>query len=144
MPPISSGASKKLQRVQNCAAHLLCNASKYDHITPILFKLHWLPVQKRLEYKILLLTFKILNNMAPDYLRDLINVYTPKRILRSSERNLLCVPSTRLKSFGDKAFGVIAPKLWNGLPEYVKDATSLNNFKVKLKTFLFKECYDFV
>ena len=50
----------KLQTAQNPAARLLMSCKKYDHITPILINLHWLPVRYRINFKILLLTFKAL------------------------------------------------------------------------------------
>ena len=55
----------KLQRVQNAAARMLMSYKKYDHITPVLINLHWLPVRYRINFKILLLTFKALYGMAP-------------------------------------------------------------------------------
>ena len=58
----------KLQRVQNSAARIVSRCSKRDHMTPVLCELHWLPVRQRLQYKIALLTFKALNNMAPSYI----------------------------------------------------------------------------
>ena len=53
---------QKLQRVQNAAARIITGIKKYDHITPALKELHWLPVQQRIEFKILLPTYKALNN----------------------------------------------------------------------------------
>jgi len=58
----------KLQRLQNSAARLVTIVKKTDHITPVLRNLHWLPVQSRITYKILLLTYKALNGMAPIYI----------------------------------------------------------------------------
>ncbi len=55
----------KLQIVQNAAARVLTRSRKYDHITPILQSLHWLPIKFRISYKILLLTYKALNGLAP-------------------------------------------------------------------------------
>ena len=62
----------KLQRVQNMCARLICNESKYCHITPLLVDLHWLPVKYRIEFKILLIVFKIFKGFALSYLRFLI------------------------------------------------------------------------
>ncbi|KAF7688167.1 hypothetical protein HF521_014173 [Silurus meridionalis] len=58
---LSGCASKcinKLQLVQNAAARVLTRSRKYDHITPVLISLHWLPIKSRIDYKILLLTIK--------------------------------------------------------------------------------------
>ena len=75
----------KQQRVQNAAARLLNSASKYSHITPVLKELHWLPVRFRIHFKILLLTFKALNGIVPDYIKELINVKKHERYsLRSN------------------------------------------------------------
>ena len=61
----------------NASARLVYFALKSCHITPLLRELHWLPVCYRIEYKIILLTFKVLHGMAPDYLRHLISVLPP-------------------------------------------------------------------
>ena len=75
---------KKLQHVQNAAARLITLSRKHEHITPILLNLHWLPVNYRIIFKILLITYKALNDLAPTYVRDLLTPYTPPRQLRSS------------------------------------------------------------
>ena len=89
---------QRLQRVLNCAARIVFKSNKYDHITPFLKELHWLPIQQRIEFKILLITFKALNKQAPTYLTDLPISYTPSRSLRSSFKNLLKIPVYNLKS----------------------------------------------
>ncbi len=60
----------KLQIVQNAAARVLTRSRKYDHITYYsnLQSLHWLPIKFRISYKILLLAYKALNDLAPAYL----------------------------------------------------------------------------
>ena len=63
---------EKLQHVLNCAARLVVNARRHDHITPVLRDLHWLPVEQRIIFKILPFTFKALNGLAPSYLSDLV------------------------------------------------------------------------
>ena len=75
---------KKLQSVQNAAARLITRSGRCDHITPILFGLHWLPVSERIKFKIPLLTFKALHQQSPTYIQDLITRYLPSRPLRSS------------------------------------------------------------
>ena len=61
----------KLQRVQNAAARLIFLESKYCHVRPLLYNLHWLPVKFRIDFKILLLTYKAINGLAPFYLQKL-------------------------------------------------------------------------
>ena len=68
---------KHLQSVQNCAARLVCGLKKHKHISPILNNLHWLPVEKRITYKVLLIVFKCLNGLSPQYLSELLIEYKP-------------------------------------------------------------------
>ena len=88
----------RLQLVQNCAARVVMRRSKYEHIKPILLELHWLPVSQRILFKILLLTYKALNGLAPAYISDLLSRYIPARQLRSSTQFLLKVPTSNLKT----------------------------------------------
>jgi len=66
---------KRLQSVQNAAARLVSGARRYDHITPVLTTLHWLPVRKRVMFKTVVLVWKCLNGTAPGYLRTLRSSY---------------------------------------------------------------------
>ena len=133
---------QKLQYVQNAAARLITGIRKHDHITPILMDLHWLPVNERIQFKILLLTFKSLNGLAPVYIDEKIQRYVPNRKLRSSSAFLLKQNKWNLKSYGFRTFTVAAPFLWNSLPLEVKSSPSLNIFKFKLKTHLFKCAFN--
>ena len=67
----------KLERIQNNAARVITLTKKYDHFTPVLKELHWLPVRKRIEFKILLLAYKCLHGTAPSYLREMLNRVCP-------------------------------------------------------------------
>ncbi len=66
----------RLQSVQNSAARLLTSTKKCDHITPVLASLHWLPVRFRIDFKILLITFKALNGLCPTYIADLLTAFS--------------------------------------------------------------------
>jgi hypothetical protein len=79
----------KLQSIQNAAARLITLSRKYDHITPIMKELHWLPIAECIKFKILLITFKALHDQAPSYITDLITCYKPQRTLCSSSELLL-------------------------------------------------------
>ena len=111
---------KKLQSVQNAAARLITCSRKYDHITPILKELHWLPVSEPIKFKILLLTFKALHQQSPTYIQDLLTCYQPSRSLRSSSSLHLNPINFNLKSYGSRAFAVSAPELWNSLPVFIR------------------------
>lgn len=130
----------KLQRVQNSAARLIMGVSKFDHVTPVLRELHWLPIRARIHYKIMVLVHKAVNNSGPIYLRDLINLYAPGRTLRSGSSLLLARPRTRSKA-GDATFTSAAADLWNNLPVSLREIDSEASFKSALKTHDFKLCY---
>ena len=128
----------KLHHVQNAAARIITRSSRRQQVTPLLFTLHWLPVKYRVMFKILLLTYKALNDQAPDYLKELLNQYTPGRCnLRSSGKSLLVIPRSRLVSSGDRSFRVAAPALWNVLPLDIRMAPNVEIFKRLLKTHIF-------
>ncbi|XP_068671160.1 uncharacterized protein [Montipora foliosa] len=110
----------KIQHVQNAAARLISGTKKYASITPILIKLHWLPVIARIEYKILLTVFKSLNNLAPEYISELLNQYNPPRALRSANKNLLIVPKTLNKTYGDGSCGMNVHDAGSHLVDYVE------------------------
>ena len=132
----------RLQKVQNNAARVVSGSKKYDHITPVLKDLHWLPIRKRIEFKNLLLTFKCMQGCAPLSLRELLVKQANTRTLRSITKNLLQIPLTNLKRFGDRAFCAYAPRLWNELPDNIKAADSVQNFKKQLKTLLFRKEFN--
>ncbi|KAI2655645.1 RNA-directed DNA polymerase from mobile element jockey [Labeo rohita] len=131
----------KLQIVQNAAARVLTRSGKYDHITPILKSLHWLPIRFRISYKIALLTYKALNGLAPAYLTSLLPRYNPSRSLRSQNSGLLVVPRIAKSTKGGRAFSHLAPKLWNSLPDNIRGSDTLSLFKSRLKTHLFSQAF---
>ena len=131
----------KLQRVQNAAARMICGARKYDHASPLLFRLHWLPVSYRIKFKILLMTFKALHGEGPSYITNLLVPYQPDISLRSGDHNLLVEPRVHSR-YGDRAFIAAAPRLWNGLPTNVRDSATTAAFKSNLKTLLFRMAYS--
>ncbi|XDV51162.1 hypothetical protein PO909_020089, partial [Leuciscus waleckii] len=130
---------QKLQYIQNSAARLLTHTRSREHITPVLQQLHWLPVHYRIQYKLLLLTYKSLHNLAPPYLTELLEQHQPTRHLRSAGTNRLTpIVRTNRRTLGDRAFAITAPTLWNSLPTSIRNSDSLPNFKSVLKTHLFK------
>jgi hypothetical protein len=131
-----------LQRVQNCAARVVKCVPKTSHITPILKELHWLPVRFRVEYKVILMTYKALNGLAPPYISDLLQPYRPVRTLRSMNDNLLSSIPYQCKSYGGRSFAVMAPSLWNALPSHMRHMTSVPTFKKCLKTYLFEIAFN--
>ena len=128
----------QIERVQNAAAKLVTKSKKFDHVSPILRNLHWLPIQDRIVFKNLLLIYKALNNKGPTYLKDLFTFHRPSLALRSKSDPLaLNVPMTKLKTYGDRAFSAYAAKQWNKLPLAIRQAETISSFKSALKTYLF-------
>ena len=107
-----------------------------------MINLHWLPIQYRIQFKLLLLIYKSLHGLAPSYLTDKLSL-RPNKGLRSDNQLLLNVPvsTLRLKFYGDRAFSVAGPTLWNALPKNILLCATLAAFKTSLKTYLFKKTY---
>ena len=141
---IPKSAVSILQSVQNSAARIVTKTAPREHITPVLRELHWLPVDRRIEYKILLYAYKALNGLAPEYLCNMVELYAPDRVLRSASQNLLVVPRGKHCQYGMRTFAMAAATLWNSLnvrdrSNRIRDSPSLESFKSNLKTLLFKE-----
>ena len=133
----------KLQRVQNAAARVIMDVGKYSHITPVLYELHWLPVQARIQFKILLLPFKAIHGLAPSYISNLLSIKCKLSYnLRSNSGILLKPPSGKmLVTLGGRAFQAAAPHLWNELPSQLRTIQSVDVFKKSIKSFLFKQFF---
>ena len=114
---------------------------KRDHITPVLRKLHWLTIDKRIVFKVLIITYKVLHGLSPKYISDLLTLKRSSRILRSNYQDSLKLetPTFKTKNYGGKAFSVCAPRLWNDLPRDLRNSPSLETFKRGLKTYLFNQ-----
>ncbi len=121
----SACSINKLQMVQNAAAIVLTRTRKYDHISPVLSTIHWLPIKHRIDYKILLITYKALNGLAPLYLSELLSHYSPPRPLQSQNSGHLIISRISKSTAGGRPFFYLAPKLWNNLPNTVWEAETL-------------------
>ena len=97
--------------------------------------LHWLSVHRRIQYKIALLTYKSLSTNQPPYLRNLLHIYQPLRCLRSASQNLLSIPFCTT-NFGKRSFSFSSPAIWNELPAAIRESSTLDTFKRRLKTHL--------
>jgi len=138
LPDVRTGP---LRRVQNIAARLVTGTPTRDHITPVLKALHWLPIKPRILFKLLLITYKCIHDLAPSYLCSLVVPDRKDRVLRSNSQLRLKVPNSRLVSYGDRSFCVAAAIEWNKLPFELKSAPTITAFKSKLKRHLFESYY---
>ena len=108
-------------------------------------RLHWLPLQQRVEYKVSLLICKCLHQTAPSYLAGMcvpVSATDNRCHLQSGTHGDLAVPRIKLARYGRRSFSVSGPLLWNSLPLTVRDASlTLTQFCARLKTFLFSRAY---
>ena len=101
----------KLQRVQNAAARLITGTTKFSHKTSVLRTLHWLPIKQRVQFKMLILVFKAINGLAPNYISNLVYILCPSKYLLRRNNEILLEPynGKTKKTLGDRAFAVAAP-----------------------------------
>ena len=135
---------KRIQRIFNRAARLIMNKPPWERITPWLMKLHWLPIKARIEFKICVMTYLALSTDRPRYLKDYLipfSIGTDVNLRHSTDRHRLSEPRANLV-LGTRAFENSAPRLYNKLPKDIKDSYNIEVFKKKLKTYLFRQCYD--
>ena len=126
----------KLQMVQNAAARLISLRRKRESVSDVLHNLHWLPVEARIVFKLLLLVYKCLHDMAPDCLVELITV-------RNSIRSILYLKHYQ-SSYARRSFSYMAPRLWNNLPDHIRLCTTLTTFKSKVKYLLFNNFNNYM
>jgi hypothetical protein len=120
---------RRLQSVLNSSVRLVTGDRKYDHVTSLLHDHHWLPIAERIEYKLCTLVYQCLQGNAPRYLADhmaLTSSVGRRGGLRSTDSFTLEVPRTRL-SFGDRAFSVTGPRVWNSLPMHVRSDSEIRS-----------------
>ena len=129
-----------LQRIHNSAARLILRRPRSESARPLLQELHWLPVARRVDFKILVLTYKAMHNEAPVYMCELVRPYQPARTRRSASSKSLEVKGNRTKA-GGGSFVVAAASLWNTLPNFIKTCDTIASFKCRLKTHFFRIAY---
>ena len=128
---------RKLQRIQNSLARVVSGVKKREHIRPVLKDLHWLPVAQSIDYKVALLTHKILSTGQPTYLHSLIKEYKPTRPLRSEGQRFLARLSELRSALAGRSFTRALESMWNTLPDSIRKIETTVCFKKKLKTYLF-------
>ena len=141
----TQGNVNKLQKLLNSAVRFVfsLNGRKYrNSITPYLKRLHILPVNFRINYKLCLLVYKCIQGLAPKYLCELLSQKVSYDRLRSSNDLLALHVGVPNRSYGEYAFSHAAAVQWNLLPQALRLTASLNEFKSGLKTHFFRKCYD--
>ena len=138
----------KLQSVENTAARFASSTHGFEWRNPgsmydLLASLHFLPVRYRILYKLCLLCFKCLNNVAPDYLQTLVTICEPSmyNLRRNDDHLLLDVPMKPRYKKMEGAFSYAAPITWNSIPINIRAITNIDHFKTALKTYFFQRAF---
>ena len=123
---------RKLQGVQNFACRIVSGAKNYDHVTPLLKSLSWLPVKDQLYYCQAIMTFKCMTGQAPEYLTSqfITREQVSERKTRSSQK--LNIPLSRTAS-GQRTFCYRTVKLWNNLESFLELSPSVEVLKRSLR-----------
>jgi len=137
---IADGSMSRLQSVQNAAALLITGVRRCQLITPVhIRQLQWLPVRRRVEFKLSTNVYRSLAGTAPAYLSEECTLVTAAghRPLRSADSQT-CIVKRSSNQFGDRCFATAGPALWNSLPEQLRQPDiAFRQFKRSLKTFMF-------
>ena len=114
---VPQSSISKRQHIQNVTARLLTSIKKFDHITPTLKSRHWIRLEKRFNFKVLLLVYRVLHDQAPEYIRDILQERTNVQTFRPIVSSSLAIPQIRLEGFGDHAISMTTPTLmlWQDL-----------------------------
>ena len=132
------------ERLQNQCACILTKSPRREHITSVLKSLHWLKIQDRITYKILMLTYKSYYNIAPTYLCELISrrESSVNTRLGADHHQLIMPPISKhcSNTFLERSFIYAAPCEWNKLSECIRTST-FDSFRKSVKTMLFTQQY---
>ena len=129
----------KLHRVQNWVGKVIL--MKYDSSTKARKTIHWLPIWERMELKLLIMVYDCIKGDVPIYVKKLLRINMGYGNLRSNASMKLTIPQVENKTFPNKAFSVVGPRLWNSLPHNIRNTNDLSEFKKSLKTHLFTWVY---
>ena len=134
----------RLQRLQNQCARILTKSPSIEHITPVLKSLHWLKIQDRITYKILMLTYKSYYNIAPIYLCELISrrESSVNTWLGADHHQLIMPPISKdcSDTFLERSFIYAAPCEWNKLSKCIR-TSNFDSLRKRVKTMLFSQQY---
>jgi hypothetical protein len=141
---ISHCEIQKMQRIHNMCAKLVLNRGKYESSKQSLYDLHWLPINARITFKICTFIFNSSIGNGPAYLTSLLTKKMPSRHLRSAASSEGCyvVPFNKKKTFSDRSFSTVGPRLWNELPIDIRQSDSVDIFKSKLKTWYLRDYFS--
>ena len=135
---ISKSNLFKLQKVQNAAARLVVRGKKRQSMSGVLHDLHWLRVESRIIFKLLLIVHKCIRGQCSSNL----NIQYKSHCCRPQEEMMLATKPMNSK-YGRRTFDYVAPRLWNALPTHVRCEEDVDRFKTMVKTILFEGTEEF-
>ena len=133
---INKSVLYKLQKLQNAAARLILKLPKHCSVSEEIRKLHWLRVEERILFKIILVVYKFFTKNGPAYLDEILEI-------ADIETRLLARKNFVTK-YGRRSFRYVAPHLWNRLPVDVRTMNCDKSFKKKLKYILFNNINNII
>ena len=122
---------RKLLLVQNCACRIVTGLKKCDHISEALESLRWLNVKEKLLFNDLVMVYKCMNNLTPDYLRKRFQHRSEIHLRDTRPKSDLSLPKCRLAT-GQRGFAFHEAKIFNSLPKFIRDTKSLSGFKKRI------------
>ena len=133
---------KPLQTIFNRSIRFIFGINRRTHISPYQQKLHFLPIFYRIKFKLCLLSYKIFNQIAPDYLSDDFILFQPTtpinlRIGPGRDTSMFQMERSTAKYTLKKNM----KKEWNSLPLILRNVKSVSLFKKKLKTHFFTQAF---
>jgi len=131
---VTDNVLQRLQSVQNAAARLITRTGRREHISLVLREVHWLPVRRRVDFKLATLMFKSLHGCAPSYLSDACKSGPEASHRLRSSGAITCVIPWSRACLGDRSFDVAGPRLWNKLPASLRSSDSLKQFRRQLSS----------
>ena len=131
---MSNDNLNKLQKVQNAAARLVTRKRKRDSVSHTLRELHWLNVESRIIFKVILIVYKVIHGICSE------NLVVRYKQYNCRPNDFLLLETKVVKTrYGRRTFDYAGPRLWNALPLEVRTIESIDTFKKKLKTILFSD-----
>jgi len=124
-----------VQASNNALARTITPSPHWVSTSQFLYNVYWLPINKRINFKVATLTYKVLSTQQPSFLYNLISYHQSSHLLHSSSQSLLHVPRTKPSTL--VAFSSAAPQIWNHIPTVIKVSPSFDSFKRHLKTRYF-------
>ena len=130
---VSDQQLSKLQKIQEMGYHVINNLGKYDHVTDSMKDLHWLKVPEQNQFKALVTVYQCVKDLAPSFVKDLLNLDLNEKSLRSETHGKLPIPWCRMSQVRDSSIRYAGPRLWNDSPQYIRNAEILTSLSQSLR-----------